>query len=145
VSLWSCFTEVLRLTFWHSLNYIRSVYYNWQSFTLLDLRFSMNSIRSIFRDMTQCCLTEVHRRFRGAYYFHLQGWRINQATDQMQAAESNRLLICLVVYCSTLKMKRVHFSETSLNSYRITWRYMSEDNNIHGHHCETLKSNNRHR
>jgi hypothetical protein len=70
--------------------------------------------------MTQCCLIQVHRRFRGTYYFHLQDSRINQATEQMQAAESNHLLICLVAYCSTLKMNTVHFSETTMNFYRIT-------------------------
>jgi hypothetical protein len=40
----------------------------------------------------------------------------------------------------TLKMKAVCSSETSVDTQRTTRRYIPEDDTLHNHHCENLKS-----
>jgi hypothetical protein len=41
---------------------------------------------------------------------------------------------------STLKMEAVCSSETSVETQRTTRRRIPEDNTLHNHHCENLKS-----
>jgi hypothetical protein len=52
--------------------------------------------------------------------------------------------ICLLVSClsyfSTLKTEAVIYSETSINFYRTTWRYITGDRILRSHRCENLKS-----
>jgi hypothetical protein len=39
-------------------------------------------------------------------------------------------------------MEAIYFSETSVNTQRTTWRYIPEDDTLHKHRCENLKSCN---
>jgi hypothetical protein len=41
---------------------------------------------------------------------------------------------------STLKMEAISSSETSGATQRTTWRHIPEDDTLHNHHCENLKS-----
>jgi hypothetical protein len=48
---------------------------------------------------------------------------------------------CLA-YSSTLKMEATRSSETSVDFYRTTWRYIPEDRTLHNYICETLNPTN---
>jgi hypothetical protein len=50
------------------------------------------------------------------------------------------MLVSCVAYSPTLKMEVTYSSETSLDFQWITWRYISEERNLHNHRCEKLKS-----
>jgi hypothetical protein len=43
---------------------------------------------------------------------------------------------------STLKMEAIYSSETSVVTQRTTWRHIPEDDTLHNHRCENLKSYN---
>jgi hypothetical protein len=63
--------------------------------------------------MTPCNLSEVYRLFGGIYYLHIQCLRVN----------------LLFIYCLlliVLKMVTAHSSETSVNFYQTTRRYITE-------------------
>jgi hypothetical protein len=74
---------------------------------------------TIFWDMTLCSPLSFNRRFEGTYRLHLQGRR-NKS--------------------STLKMKAICSSETSVETQCTTRRHIPEDDTLHNHHCENLKS-----
>jgi hypothetical protein len=64
---------------------------------------------TMFWAVTPHSLLEVHQRFKGTYYLHLQGRKYaNQATSKNQAFEEYYLLRCDVV----------HFSRSSLTFRR---------------------------
>jgi hypothetical protein len=72
------------------------------------------------------------RRFGGTCRFHLQGRRIVQF--------ATCLLAGLLNYSSTLKMEAIRSSETSGTNLRTTRRHIPEDDTLHNHRCENLKS-----
>jgi hypothetical protein len=45
-------------------------------------------------------------------------------------------------YFSTMKMEAICFSETSFETQRTTRRHIPEDDTLHNHGCENLKSYN---
>jgi hypothetical protein len=67
-----------------------------------------------------CSAIVVYQRF------HLHGRRVNHARNPQEA--SNKLF-------PIMKMEAIHFSETSVNVYRSTRRYMPDER------CEDLTSN----
>jgi hypothetical protein len=73
-----------------------------------------------------CIPAQAHRRFAGTYYIYLQ--------DRILAR--NKKKEKLVAYSTTLKKKAACSSETSVNSYRTTWRYIPEDITLHSDLCE---------
>jgi hypothetical protein len=82
----------------------------------------------IFWDMTPCSPLKVNRRFGGTYLFHLQG-RKNRLSKK---PASKQVAFCLLAdfaepISSTLKMEATCFSETSVETQRITWRHIPED------------------
>jgi hypothetical protein len=52
------------------------------------------------------------------------------------------MLLYCVAYSSTLKMEMTCSSETSVEFYRTTLRWFTEDGTFHNHRCENLKSYN---
>jgi hypothetical protein len=85
----------------------------------------------IFWVMTPCSLFSCNRRFGGIYRLHLQGRRNNSASKQ----------VCLLAepVSSTLKMEAIYSSETSVATQQ-TIRHIPEDDTLHNHRCENLKS-----
>jgi hypothetical protein len=69
---------------------------------------------TIFWDITPCSLLSVNRRFGGTYRLHLQGRRIGRARNQR--------------------------ASRSVDTQWTTRRYIPEDNTLHNHRCENLKS-----
>jgi hypothetical protein len=68
----------------------------------------------IFWDVTPCSLLRCNRRFGGIYLLHLQGRKKFQQGP----------------------------AETSVASQRTTRRHDPEDDTLHNHRCENLKSYN---
>jgi hypothetical protein len=81
----------------------------------------------IFWDMTPCSLLSCNRHFRGTYRLHLQG-------------HSACLLVFAEIISSTLKMEAICSPETSVATQQTTWHHIPEDDTLHNHHCENLKS-----
>jgi hypothetical protein len=75
----------------------------------------------IFWDMTPCSPLSITRRFGGSYRLHLQGRG-------------------LLNYSSILKMEAICSSKTSGTTQRTTRRHIPEDDTLHNHRCENLKS-----
>jgi hypothetical protein len=81
----------------------------------------------IFWDITLCSPLSVNRRFGWTYRLHLQGRKIISASRW-------QLLACWFLaelISSTLKMEAICSSETSVNTQRITRRYIPEDDTLH--------------
>jgi hypothetical protein len=96
--------------------------------------------------ITPCSLFKVNRCFGGIYRLHLQGRRISRARNQSQSMiwelclpPAFRLVSCST-YSSTLKMEAICSSETSVETRRTTRRHIPEDDTLHNHRCENLKS-----
>jgi hypothetical protein len=70
----------------------------------------------------------VNRRFGGTYRLHLQGRKIRERRTSV----ARRLQ-------STLKMEAIRSSETSVNT-RPTQRHIPENDILHSHRCESLRS-----
>jgi hypothetical protein len=51
------------------------------------------------------------------------------------------LLVLAEIISSTLKMEAIYSSETSAATQETTRRHIPEDNTLHNHRCENLKSN----
>jgi hypothetical protein len=47
---------------------------------------------------------------------------------------------CCCYLQNTLKMEAAYSSELQVTISQTTWRRISEDSNVHSHHCEDLKS-----
>jgi hypothetical protein len=75
-----------------------------------------------FWDMTPCSPLSFNRRFGGTYRLHLQGLRNNFSKNQ----QGSRWEACS--------------SETSVETRRTTRRHIPEDDTLHNHRCENLKS-----
>jgi hypothetical protein len=88
----------------------------------------------IFWNMTPCSPMSVNRRFGGTYRLHLQGRR----------NKFSKIPACLLIFAklisSTLKMEAICYSVTSVDTQRTTRRYIPEDDTLHNHPCENLKS-----
>jgi hypothetical protein len=84
---------------------------------------------TIFWDITQCNALKVNRCFGGIYRFHLQGWGINRAKNQIEkdlCLPPAFTLVSCSVNSSTTKMETIYSSETSVGFQRTTWRYIPE-------------------
>jgi hypothetical protein len=91
----------------------------------------------IFWDMTPCSPLHVSRRFGGTYRLHLQGRR-NKFSKKPACHLLARWFAEPV--SSTLKMEAICSSETSVETQRTTRRHIPEDDTLHYHRCENLKS-----
>jgi hypothetical protein len=82
----------------------------------------------IFWDVALCrsCVT---RRFGGTYRLHLQGRKIHKRGTRVST---------LADFC-TLKIEAILSAETSVHT-RSTQRYIPEDDILHSHSCENVKS-----
>jgi hypothetical protein len=87
--------------------------------------------------MTSCSPLSCIRRFGRSYRLHLQGRRMSRARNQR---ESRCLLDGLLNYSSTLKMEAIRSSETLGATQWTTRRHIPEDDTLHNHRCENLKS-----
>jgi hypothetical protein len=76
--------------------------------------------KTVFWDVAACCLVEVYRCFRRAYYLHHH--ELSVIALMMEAAST---------------------SETSVNFYQIKRRNNSEDSHLHTRHRENLKYHGR--
>jgi hypothetical protein len=83
----------------------------------------------IFWDMTPCSLLSFNRRFGGTYRFHLQGRRNRFSKTSIQAA-CHLLAGFAKLISSTLKMKAISSSETSVETQQTTRRHIPEDDTI---------------
>jgi hypothetical protein len=81
--------------------------------------------RTIFWDMTPCSPFSCTRRFGGRIA------SIFRATCFLDG---------LLNYSSTLKIETIRSSETSGATQRTTRRHIPEDDTLHNHRCENLKS-----
>jgi hypothetical protein len=90
------------------------------------LRFSQRWLKSsVLWVGTPCSLVEVYWHFGGTHRFHSQDLGVNQARSQEQQLAACTLLVSRLAYTSTLKMEAIYSSETSVNFYRITQRYIA--------------------
>jgi hypothetical protein len=90
--------------------------------------------RIIFWDVTPCSLLSCNRRFGGTHRLHLQGRRNNFCLPPVY------LLVLAEIISSTLKMEATCSSETSVATQQTIQRYIPEDDTLHNHCCENLKS-----
>jgi hypothetical protein len=76
--------------------------------------------------MTPCSLVEVYRVFGDAYCLHLQSKRVKEAKARFShvARSVCFFLVACLTYSPTLKMEAVCFSETLVNFYQPTRRYI---------------------
>jgi hypothetical protein len=81
----------------------------------------------IFWDVTPCSLLSCNRCFGGTYRLHLQSRR-------------NYLLVLAEIVSSTLKIEAICSSKTSDATQQTTRRHIQEDDTLHTHRCENLKS-----
>jgi hypothetical protein len=103
----------------------------------------------IFWDITPCSPLSVNRSFGETYRLHLQGRR-NKFRKKPASVKQNNA--CHQLACwflaelisSTLKIEAFCSSETSVVAQRTTRRYIPEDDTLHKHRCENLKSYNSH-
>jgi hypothetical protein len=77
---------------------------------------------AVFWDVEPCRSREMNRHFGGTYRLHFQSRKIREREF------------------STLKMKAILSSETSVHFTRSTRRHIPKDDILHNHRCENLKS-----
>jgi hypothetical protein len=82
----------------------------------------------ILWEVTPCSLLRCNRRFGGTYRLHLRGRRKFQQEPASEQVTVSR------------KMEAICSSETSVASQQTTRRHIPEDDTLHNHRCETLKS-----
>jgi hypothetical protein len=111
-------------------NHEEAVNISFRSCIVLSVQSSCARVMksTAFWDMTTCSPVEVHWHFRVMYCFHLQGWRVCQASKALFLAG------CLA-HSSNLKMEAVCSCKTVVNFCHIL-----EDRTLHGHCCKILKS-----
>jgi hypothetical protein len=73
--------------------------------------------RITFRDVAQCSLVEIYRRFGGMYCFHLQSEELNEQVNNKQTSSSCSLLSAFSAHFPVLQMEAVRSSDTSVNFY----------------------------
>jgi hypothetical protein len=85
----------------------------------------------IFRDLMPCSPLEVHRCFGTPYCVHLHCRRKRQASNQEEAggkficSSYHLLLVCFFLsYSSALKIETLWYSETLVDIYLCTRRYI---------------------
>jgi hypothetical protein len=86
--------------------------------------------KAVFWDVAPC-RSCVNRRFGGTYRLHLQGRCLTSLTDASRAD--------FLIFPSTLKMETIRSSNT-LDYTRSTRRHIPEDDILHSHRLENLKS-----
>jgi hypothetical protein len=89
--------------------------------------------RTVFLDVTPCSPLLVHQRFGGTKYFHLQRRKVSSVC----CLYLTRYLLSI---SSILEMEAIRSSETSMNFYRTTRRYILWKITLPSHRCEDLKS-----
>jgi hypothetical protein len=89
----------------------------YENLVVRDNIFLVKSI--IFWDIMRCSLLSFNRRFEGTYRLHLQG-RISRFRKPAS--------------------KQVLLAKTSVETQRTIRRYIPEDDTLHNHRCENLKS-----
>jgi hypothetical protein len=92
--------------------------------TITAIEMNIPYIKSIiFWDVTPCSLLSCNRRFGRTY-------RLSPAY----------LLVLAEIISSALKMEAISSSETSVATQQTTRRHIPEDDTLHNHRCENLKS-----
>jgi hypothetical protein len=91
----------------------------------------------IFWDMTPCSPLSCARHFGRTYRLHLQGRR-NRFSKSVNKHVASRMFAEPI--SSTLKMEAISSSEKSGATQRTTRRHIPDDNTLHSHRCENLKS-----
>jgi hypothetical protein len=87
--------------------------------------------------MLPCGLMKDIQQLRRIFHLHLQDQRLSPARNQHKAGSKQNL-----VSSSTLIMEVVHSSRISDDFHQSTWHYILEQETIHSHPCENLKSYN---
>jgi hypothetical protein len=102
---------------------------------------SLNSInRFIFVMETVCFLWGmIWVGFEVLTAETIKSRRIRRARNQGESRWRTELVSCSD-YFSTLKMEAICSSETSVETQRTTRRYIPEDDTLHNHRSENLKS-----
>jgi hypothetical protein len=96
---------------------------------------SLKSI--IFWDMTPYSLLSCNRRVGATY---LQGRRNNVSKNQQVSGWQAYLLVLAEIISSILKMETICSSGTLVATQQTTRRHIPEDDTLHNHRCENLKS-----
>jgi hypothetical protein len=86
---------------------------------------------TIFWHVTPFRLVELYWRIREKYCLYLQGRKISQKVHYA---------CCFLAYSLTLKMEAICSSEMSVAIQQTTRRFFPEDDTLHNHRCENLKS-----
>jgi hypothetical protein len=60
--------------------------------------------------------------------------------EEISSAKTSKQVIFAELISSTLKMEAIRFSEASVGTQRTTLRHISEDDTLHNHRFENLKS-----
>jgi hypothetical protein len=76
--------------------------------------------RIIFWDITPCSLLSVNQCFGGTYRLHLQGRR-----NKFSKKQANKQVLAELI-SSTMKMKAICSSETTVDTQLTTGRYILE-------------------
>jgi hypothetical protein len=92
---------------------------------------------AVFRDVASCRYYII-RRFGGTYRLHLQVRRKNKNPRGRNQREHVAAAI-FSFFSSTLKMEAIRSSEMSVNTIS-TLRHIPEDDILHNHRRENLKS-----
>jgi hypothetical protein len=103
-----------------------------------EIQCKCNLKSIIFWDVTPCSLLSYNRRFGGTYRLHLPG-RKNNFSKQVASLPPACMLV-LAEIISTLKMEAISSSQTSVATQQTTRRHIPEDDTLHNHRCENLKS-----
>jgi hypothetical protein len=103
----------------------------------LESKLKLKSI--IFWDITPCSLLIVNRRFGGTYCLHIHGRRNKFSKKPASKQVESRILLAEFISL-TLTMEAICSSETSIDTQRTTLRYIPEDDTLHNHSSEKLKS-----
>jgi hypothetical protein len=86
------------------------------------------------------CPLKVNRRFGGAYRFHLHGRGISREKTNLKQVASRSMLAMSLSYSWTPKMEVTCSSETLVEFQLTLQHYVQEDENLHSHCYENLRS-----
>jgi hypothetical protein len=121
----------------------------WKKFeTYSKMKFCFQAVTQVttlplhFLDVTPCSLLRCNLRFGGTYRLNHQG-RIKYQQEPAGGKQNNLRagkLGFLLKFSSNLKMEAICSSETSVESQQTTRRHIPEEDTLHNHRCENLKS-----
>jgi hypothetical protein len=98
---------------------------------------------SALRGVTSCGVVDRYQRF-GEHISSI--FRVKEISSASKLVTSTcHLLACWFAepISSTLNMEAICSSETSVATQQTTRRHIPEDDTLHNHHCENLKSYNK--